>query len=110
MQLTLFWQVSRQTDDIFSTFVHLVGPDGQIVKQGDQWPGGLPSNTFAAGQVIIDEYAIVLPEDAPQGSYQIALGLYPPASGVRLHILAEDGQTLPGDQFVLPLPLEVIAR
>ncbi|MCA9918477.1 MAG: hypothetical protein KC445_11025, partial [Anaerolineales bacterium] len=106
VQLTLFWQVDRQPAEIYSTFVHLVGPDGQIVVQGDQWPGGLPSNTWAQGQVIIDEYAIQLPEAAPLGSYQIVLGLYAPANGLRLPIVAEDG-TAQGDQFVLPLPLEV---
>jgi 4-amino-4-deoxy-L-arabinose transferase-like glycosyltransferase len=107
VHLTLYWQVDRQPDEILSTFVHLVGPDGQIVVQGDQWPGGLPGNTWAEGQVIIDEYAIALPEDAPAGTYQIVLGLYPAASGVRLPIAAEDGAALPGDQFVLPQPLEV---
>jgi len=106
VKLTLFWQVERQPAEIYSTFVHLVGPDGQIVKQGDQWPGGLPSSTWADGQVIIDEYAIQLPEDAPLGSYQIVLGLYAPANGQRLPITAEAGAAL-GDQFVLPLPLEV---
>ncbi|MCB8925026.1 MAG: hypothetical protein H6652_05305 [Ardenticatenaceae bacterium] len=106
VELTLFWQVERQPAEIYSTFVHLVGPDGQIVVQGDQWPGGLPSNTWANGQVIIDEYAIQLPEDAPLGSYQIVLGIYAPANGQRLPITAEDGVVL-GDQFVLPLPLEV---
>jgi hypothetical protein len=109
VRLTLYWQVDRQPEEIFSTFVHLVRPDGQIVEQGDQWPGGLPSSTWAAGLVIIDEYTIQLPEDAPPGTYQIKLGLYTPANGVRLPII-EDGQTLlPGDQFVLPLPLEVVA-
>lgn len=40
--------------------------------------------------------------------YHIVLGLYPAASGVRLPIVAEDGAALPGDQFVLPQPLEVV--
>lgn len=110
VQLTLYWQVARQPGEIFSTFVHFVGPDGQIVEQGDQWPGGLPSNTWAAGQAIIDEYAIRLPEDAPPGTYQIVLGLYAPANGVRLPIVTEAGQSLVNDQFVLPLPLEVVTR
>mgnify|MGYP007059382065 CR=1 FL=1 len=110
VRLTLYWRVERQADAIFSTFVHLVGPDGQIVEQGDQWPGGLPSSTWAAGQVIIDEYAIQLPDDTPPGTYQIVLGLYAAADGVRLPIVTEDGQSLPGDQFVLPLPLEVVAQ
>jgi 4-amino-4-deoxy-L-arabinose transferase-like glycosyltransferase len=107
--LTLYWQVASQPAEIVSTFVHLVGPDGNVVVQGDQWPGGLPSTTWAAGQVIIDEYAIQLPEDAPLGQYQIVVGLYPPATGVRLPIFAAAGQPLPNDQLVLPLPLEVVA-
>ena len=110
MQMTLYWQAQQSAQQLVSTFVHLVGPNGQIVVQGDQWPGGLPSNTWAEGQVIIDEYKIELPEGAPKGTYQIVLGLYISASGVRLPILDEAGQTLPGDQYVLPLPLEVVAR
>ncbi len=110
IQLVLYWQIEQQPTEIISTFVHLVGPDGRIIVQGDQWPGGLPSNTWAAGQVIIDEYTIQLPENAPPGTYQIVLGLYSSATGVRLPILAEDGAALPDDQFVLPLSLEVVAR
>ena len=110
VQFTLYWQAAHQTDEIISTFVHLVGPDGQIVVQGDRWPGGLPSNGWAPGQVIIDEYAIQLPDDAQPGAYQVVLGLYSPATGVRLPVLAEDGSGLSDDQFVLPMPLEVIAR
>lgn len=110
VRLTLYWQVVRQPEDVLSTFVHLVGPDGQIAVQGDQWPGGLPSTTWVGGQVIIDEYAIQLPEDALPGTYQIVLGLYSPANGLRLPILEDDGQSLPNDQFVLPLPLEVVGR
>jgi hypothetical protein len=108
VELTLYWHIDRQADDIISTFVHLLGPDGRIIVQGDQWPGGLPSDGWIPGQVIIDEYAIQLPEDAPLGTYKIVLGLYPPATGVRLPIVGEDGLALPEDQFVLPLPLEVI--
>ena len=108
VHLALYWQVNGQSDEILSTFVHLVGPDGRTVVQGDQWPGGLPSTTWAEGQVIIDEYAIQLPDEAPPGSYQIVLGLYSPARGTRQPIFAEDGQPLPNDQFALPL--EVVAR
>jgi 4-amino-4-deoxy-L-arabinose transferase-like glycosyltransferase len=108
VQLKLYWQVERQPDEIYSIFVHLVGPDGQIVAQGDQWPGGLPGNTWAAGQIIIDEYAIQLPQDAPLGRYQIVLGVYMPSNGLRLPITPDDGPTLPIDHFVLPLPLEVV--
>lgn len=110
INLTLYWQAASQSAEILSTFVHLVGPDGNVLAQGDQWPGGLPSTTWAAGQVIIDEYTIPLPGDAPLGQYQIVVGLYASATGVRLPVFAEDSQQLSHNQFVLPLQLEVIAR
>lgn len=110
VQFTFYWQIDHQSHEIISTFVHLVGPDGRIVVQGDQWPGGLPSDGWAPGQVIIDKYTIQLPEDAPLGTYQIVLGLYPPASGIRLPIVSANSQPLSNDQFTLPLPLEVVAR
>lgn len=108
VNFTLYWQVGRQPTEILSTFVHLVAADGRIITQGDQWPGGLPSNSWVAEQVIIDEYSIVLPEDAPEGLYQIVLGLYAPASGLRLPIFAEDGQEIPNDQFILPGGYEIV--
>ena len=110
VQFTLYWQIDQPSAEIISTFVHLVGPDGRIITQGDQWPGGLPSTTWAAGQVIIDEYAILLPTDAPLGEYEIVIGLYSPDNGMRFPIFTSAGDPMTGDQFVLPLRFEVVAR
>ncbi|MCA9927318.1 MAG: glycosyltransferase family 39 protein, partial [Anaerolineales bacterium] len=55
VQLTLYWQVLQKPPLLINVFVHLVGPDGDIVAQDDRWPGGLPTDLWAAGQVIVDE-------------------------------------------------------
>ncbi|MCA9930970.1 MAG: hypothetical protein KC419_20940, partial [Anaerolineales bacterium] len=87
---------------LINVFVHLVGPDGDIVAQDDRWPGGLPTDLWAAGQVIVDEYAIPLPETAPAGEYQVVVGLYTAVDGLRLPIVDQNGNIVPGDQLTLP--------
>ena len=107
VRLTLYWQTTAQPADLYTVFVHLVGPDGTIVAQGDQWPGGLPSNTWAAGQVVVDGYVIELPAEAPAGVYQVVVGLYTAADGVRLAVVNPAGEAVPDDKVFLALALVV---
>ena len=107
--LTLYWQTEVQPQELLSAFVHVVAPDGAILTQADRWPGGIPSDIWAPGQVLIDDYTFTLPEDAPPGVYHVAVGLYTPANGLRLPASAAQGQPLPDDQFFLPLSLTIEA-
>ncbi len=110
LQLTLYWQGLDEPADLYTAFVHLVGPDGALdvnVAQGDQWPGGLPSTTWASGQVIVDVYTIPLPADIPAGDYLIAVGLYKAADGARLEMRDAAGEAFPDNRFFLPLVVEV---
>ena len=50
----------------------------------DRWPSGLPSNIWAQGQVIVDEYEFKLPSDIEPGNYSVAVGLYDAENGQRL--------------------------
>ncbi|KAA3657646.1 MAG: hypothetical protein DWQ04_27430 [Chloroflexi bacterium] len=105
--VTLTWQVLQQPPVLYNAFVHLVGPDGQIVAQDDRWPGGLPTDLWVAGQVIVDEYVIVLPEDAPAGEYQVVVGMYTADSGIRFPITDSDGANIQADQISLPFSIDV---
>ena len=107
--LTLYWQTETQPTDLISAFVHLVGPDGGNAAQADRWPGGLPSNTWAAGEVIVDEYAILLPPDALPGEYKVAVGLYTAVDGVRLSAVDGAGTAVPDNRIILPITLTVEA-
>jgi hypothetical protein len=109
VNLTLYWQTEVQPADLVSAFVHLVGPDGGNAAQADRWPGGLPSSTWAAGEVIVDEYAILLPPDAPPGAYQVAVGLYTAVDGVRLPAVDAGGTAVPDNRVILPITLTVEA-
>jgi hypothetical protein len=105
--LTLFWRAEVGTEEPVTAFVHLIDDRGNIVAQADRWPGGLPSDIWAEGQVIVDEYELVLPVPAEPGTYQIAVGLYTAANGLRLPASNESGQPYPGDQVILPLAVTV---
>ncbi len=76
LDFSLIWQTDGEMDQPLTAFVHLVDDQGHIVAQIDRWPGGLPSNIWSEGQVIIDQYELPLGPEIQPGAYQIAVGLY----------------------------------
>ncbi|RMG94029.1 MAG: hypothetical protein D6706_14465, partial [Chloroflexi bacterium] len=108
IQFTLYWQTKSQPDTLLSAFAHLLAPDGQVIAQDDHWPGGLPSQTWAAGQVIIDEFRIEIPPDVPPGIYPLAVGLYMPENGQRLAAYDSFGNRLDNDRIILPIEVEIV--
>jgi len=109
LPLTLYWQSDGATDIDYTIFVHLVGPDGQLHGQVDQFPGGgaAPTTSWVPGQVIVDEIALPVATDAPAGTYYVAVGLYDAAGGGRLPITDPSGNLLPNDQAILPIEITV---
>jgi hypothetical protein len=107
--LTLIWQADGPTDLSYAVFVHLIGPDGLIHGQQDHPPAGgaAPTHSWATGQVIVDEIALPVYDDAPLGVYHIAVGLYNPTSADRLPVYDATGIELPNDQIELPLEVTV---
>jgi hypothetical protein len=103
-QLTLYWQTDNQPEALYTAFVHLLDGQENVVAQADHWPGGLPSHTWAAGQVIVDQFALPVGTDVPPGPYQIAVGLYTADDGARLPV--DNG---PADRVILPQMLHVVA-
>jgi hypothetical protein len=107
VQLTLVWQVEIPPEEVVTAFVHLVAPDDSIPAQEDRWPGLTLSTSWAAGQVIVDTYAIALPAGAPPGIYRVAVGLYRATDGTRLAVIGPDGAAVADDRIILPVTLEV---
>jgi 4-amino-4-deoxy-L-arabinose transferase-like glycosyltransferase len=108
-ELTLVWQADGEPDRVYTAFVHLLNETGDIVAQFDHWPGGLPSDIWAEGQVIIDRVPMSLPVDLAPGTYRIALGLYDTEEGVRLPVSGApaEGLVIEADRIILPETLVV---
>ena len=78
IDLRLHWRVQKFIHNDYTTFVHVVGPDGSIVTQADRQPlnGFVPTSYWSPRQVMADNYTIQLPSDAPSGEYQLRVGWY----------------------------------
>jgi hypothetical protein len=94
----LTWQAETAKRRRYTTFVHMVGPNG-LVAQYDQEPFGgfFPTSDWLAGVPVSDVYPLELPDDLPAGEYQLLAGLYEPETGERLSWL--DHGAPAGDAF-----------
>jgi hypothetical protein len=91
LHLTLYWRALAGMETNYKVFTHLLGGDGRIWGQKDDFPGRgtLPTIGWVEGEVIADEYEITVDPQTPAGDYQLQIGMYDPASGARLPILDE---------------------
>lgn len=99
LKVQLFWRALQTVDEDYTVFVHLVDTNGKIIAQKDAPPqnGAYPTSFWEPGETIADEYALMLPRDAPSGNYRIVIGLY------------RDGKRLPthsGDHIELSIRVE----
>ncbi len=76
--LTLTWRALGPMVQPYKVFTHLVDGEGQVVAQHDGPPGNgcCPSNTWAEGEVIVDDHLIQLPANLATGSYDLVVGMY----------------------------------
>jgi len=86
LPVTLYWQAGTTTDNLYTVFVRLESLNGQVITQIDSAPqgGGMPTASWATGQIIEDVYPLTIPADTPPGAYRVVVGLYNPLDGTHL--------------------------
>jgi len=96
LHLSLFWQVLQSMDTSYTVFCHLVGPEGKVWGQKDNPPvaGYYPTNVWIGGEIVRDQYDLLIPAAAPPGDYALHIGLYLPETGERLPVMDSDGNVL----------------
>ncbi len=106
LPVTLYWRAER--DDVpqdYVVFAQLLDKDGRLIAQQDSMAGDgqRPPTAWLAGEYITDSRALLFREADFTGPASIAVGLYEPATGIRL--------TIPGgaDAFRLPVDLTIEA-
>ena len=95
LKVTLLWFNLMQTDQRYSTFVHLTPPGGGApVAQHDSEPnmGTIPTSRWLPGQLVEDLHVLVLPEDLPPGEYELWAGLYSALSGTAAPVPGDSGE------------------
>jgi 4-amino-4-deoxy-L-arabinose transferase-like glycosyltransferase len=102
LHLTLYWRALTAMDASYTVFTHLLDGESRIWGQRDSVPkaGTYPTTLWIEGEVVADEYEIVVKPDAPPGQYVIEVGMYLAQSGQRLPVLDDSGH-LQGDRVLL---------
>lgn len=106
--LTLHWQCLSEMHASYTVFTHLLNAQGDLVAQRDQVPGegAFPTTGWRTGEVITDPYHILLPQDLSSGTYEVEIGMYDLATGMRLP-LSEGGGPTPEGRLLLTESIQV---
>jgi len=102
LRLTLYWQALGQMDQDYTVFTHLIDSSNRIWAQHDSQPQGgqHPTSQWVEGEVVVDEYELILTDDMAPGEYQIEVGMYDWGSGRRLAV-SKGGQWVPENRVIL---------
>jgi hypothetical protein len=108
LQLTVYWQALQPIGERYKVFTHLLDPAESIWGQRDAEPGGDKkiTTTWKPGEVVPDNYGLLVLPGTPPGAYHIEIGMYRADTGQRLPIFAADGRAL-GDRLLLG-PVQVV--
>lgn len=84
--ISLSWEALAEMETSYHIFVHLVDGTGNILAQSDGQPAGWlrPTTGWTAGEYVLDEHIITLPDNLPAGELTLRIGVYDPETGVRL--------------------------
>ena len=101
--LTLYWQALAPMEERYTVFTHLLDEQGRIQAQVDSEPqgGGLPTDRWAVGQIVQDNYALVVSEQAAPGPHILEVGMYQLATMERLPVRDPDSGEVLGDRILL---------
>ncbi len=103
LHLTLYWQSLAKMETSYTVFVHLLDAQNLTWGQRDNLPvgGAYPTTHWLPGEVVSDEYEIVVDAAAPAGQYQIEVGMYDLETMLRLPAFDEQSNPLPNDRMLL---------
>jgi mannosyltransferase len=93
LRLTLYWQALAEMDRRYTVFVHLLDADSRIVAQMDSEPlgGTHPTTEWQFGEIVRDNYGLLIAPDTPPGEYLLEVGMYYLPTLERLPVLDAAG-------------------
>jgi hypothetical protein len=101
IHLTLFWQCLEEMEQDYTVFTHLIDEQQNIWGQKDNQPvdGFYPTSQWEVGEIVRDQYDILISPETPPGKYPIEVGMYLAETGERLSVSQGDQET--GDRVLL---------
>lgn len=92
-RLTLYWQALAPMNADYTTFIHVLDAQGNLVAQVDGQPqgGAYPTSVWQVGEFVADEKGVVIGEERP---WRLLVGVYLLETGERL-LLPDGSSVLP---------------
>lgn len=77
-QLQLLWRADSTPQRRYKLFLQLLDARDQVIAQRDAEPAGEshPTDTWTAGEIVLDNHGLLIPPGTPPGSYRRIVGLY----------------------------------
>ncbi len=93
VRLELVWLARQSMADSYKVFVHIIDDQGTLWAQADSRPLRYASHTnrWLPGQIVLDPYELAWSTPLPPGRYQVRVGLYNEANGVRVPVIDAAG-------------------
>jgi 4-amino-4-deoxy-L-arabinose transferase-like glycosyltransferase len=111
ISLTMYWRALAEMREDYTVFTHLIGAinpatQSPVWAQDDARPGhgSFPTTHWRVGEIVIDEYRLIVPDNAPAGNYQIEMGMYNLETGGRLRVVNTRGVEMENDRVLSELP------
>lgn len=98
----LYWHAEGKLTTSYTVFIQLLDQHGVLVWGWDNPPcrRTCPTESWQPGEYIRDEYTLPLATLTPSATYTVVTGMYDPATGQRLPLLAANGEGI-GDYIEL---------
>ncbi len=102
LTLDLYWRAAQKVSQDYTVFAHLVGQAFNPATNGPVWAGhdsqplngGYPTSQWFADQVIVDRHPLTVDPNAPEGEYELEVGLYLLQTMERLSVLEAGGRVI----------------
>jgi hypothetical protein len=88
LDVALVWRSHALIKADYTVFVQLIGPDGKVWAQQDNYPqqNRFPTGRWLPEEAVVDRYTLSVPADAPPGDYRLLAGMYDWRTGERLTV------------------------
>ncbi len=108
LTLDLFWRAAQKMPRDYTVFTHLVGQAYNPATAGPVWAGhdgepqagGRPTSQWFVGETIVDRHTLSVDPQAPEGEYELEVGMYLLETMTRLSSVDAQGQVT-GNRLVL---------
>jgi 4-amino-4-deoxy-L-arabinose transferase-like glycosyltransferase len=103
IELTLYWQATREMTRSLTVFTHVEGDQRRVWGQHDGPPalGLKPTDTWRSGEVVADRHILTFDPATPPGKYRLVIGMYDPVTLTRLPALDQNSRRWSDDSIFL---------